>query len=177
MRNRRFIRELNPNLRTSPIPDPVMKKRLKKPARKPVPEVTARPHEVEPEQSQEPEAVVGADDQPLTALPSSSPMRGLEGGAAGLSPASSPVSSQGGPGVRVSQYEIPDDDPVDAAQEQAPPVQVEKKAENPEPEVGSTRPRRTVKPNPKYSSDVYDLSYVGHKSRHRSRRSIRRAGT
>ena len=69
----------------------------------------------------------------------------------------------------MSQYEIPDDDPVDAAQE--------KKAENPEPEVGSTRPRRTVKPNPKYSSDVYDLSYVGHKSRHRSRRSIRRAGT
>ena len=77
----------------------------------------------------------------------------------------------------MSQYEVPDDDPVDAAQEQAPPVQVEKKAENPEPEVGSTRPRRTVKPNSKYSSDVYDLSYVGQKSRHRSRRSIRRAGT
>ena len=45
------------------------------------------------------------------------------------------------------------------------------------PNMGWTRPRRTAKPNPKYSPDTYDLSYVGVKSRVRSRRSIRRTGT
>ena len=37
------------------------------------------------------------------------------------------------------------------------------------------RPKRSPKPNSKYSPEVYDLSYVG--KRTRSRRSIRRAGT
>ena len=45
-----------------------------------------------------------------------------------------------------------------------------------EPNEGSTRPKRSPKPNPKYSSDDYDLNYVGSKSRTRSQRSIRRAG-
>ena len=36
------------------------------------------------------------------------------------------------------------------------------------------RPRRSSKPNPKYSPEVYDLSYVGKRSK--SRKSIRRAG-
>ena len=36
------------------------------------------------------------------------------------------------------------------------------------------RPRRSPKPNPKYSPEVYDLDYVGSR-RKRSRRSIRRA--
>ena len=44
-----------------------------------------------------------------------------------------------------------------------------------EPNEGSTRPKRSPKPNPKYSPNDYDLSYVGHKSWTRSRRS--RAGT
>ena len=35
---------------------------------------------------------------------------------------------------------------------------------------------RSPKPNPKYSSDDYDLDYVGSKSGTRSQRSIRRAG-
>ena len=35
------------------------------------------------------------------------------------------------------------------------------------------RPRRSPKPNPKYSHEVYDLSYIG--VRKRSRKSIRRA--
>jgi hypothetical protein len=48
--------------------------------------------------------------------------------------------------------------------------------EAPEPNEGSTRPKRSPKPNPKYSPDDYDLNYVGSKSRPRSRRSIRRAG-
>ena len=38
---------------------------------------------------------------------------------------------------------------------------------------GQDRPRRSPKPNPKYSPEVYDLSYVG--VRKRSRKSIRRA--
>ena len=41
---------------------------------------------------------------------------------------------------------------------------------------GSTRPKRSPKPNPKYSPDDYDLNYMGSKLRTRSRRSIRRAG-
>ena len=41
-------------------------------------------------------------------------------------------------------------------------------------EEGS-RPKRSPKPNKKYSPEIYDLSYVG--KRKRSRRSIRRAGT
>jgi hypothetical protein len=49
--------------------------------------------------------------------------------------------------------------------------------EDGEPNGGSARPKRSPKPNPKYSPDDYDLSYVGNKSRTRSRRSIRRAGT
>ena len=48
--------------------------------------------------------------------------------------------------------------------------------ENPKPEVSQTRPRRNAKPHPKYSPEVYDLSYVGCKPRLRSRRNIRRAG-
>ena len=36
-------------------------------------------------------------------------------------------------------------------------------------------PKRSPKPNSKYSPEMYDLSYVG--KRKRSRRSVRRAGT
>ena len=151
MRNRRFIRELNPDLRRIPVSAPVMKKSLKKTAEKtvaePVPDVTAAPHEVQPVHSEEPEEVVGVhdrrDDQPLDEL---------------------------------SQIEVPYDNHVDVVEEQELPVQLEMIVENPEPEVGSTRPRRIAKPNSKYSSDVYDLDYVGSKSRNKSRRSIRRAG-
>jgi hypothetical protein len=41
---------------------------------------------------------------------------------------------------------------------------------------GPTRPKRSLKPNPKYSPDVYDLNYVSSKPRTKRRRSIRRAG-
>jgi hypothetical protein len=40
---------------------------------------------------------------------------------------------------------------------------------------GSTRPRRSPKPNPRYSPDDYDLNCVKGKPRTKSRRSIRRA--
>jgi hypothetical protein len=40
---------------------------------------------------------------------------------------------------------------------------------------GSTRPRRSPKPNPRYSPDDYDLNCVNGKPRTKSRRSIRRA--
>ena len=56
------------------------------------------------------------------------------------------------------------------------PVQVETVTELPVPDVGQTRHKRIARPNPKYSPDVYDLSYVGVRPRLRSRRSIRRAG-
>ena len=61
---------------------------------------------------------------------------------------------------------------------ETPPNQhIQEVNEPPTPDMGQTRPRRTAKPNPKYSPDTYDLSYVGVKSRVRSRRSIRRTGT
>jgi hypothetical protein len=41
---------------------------------------------------------------------------------------------------------------------------------------GSTRPRRSPKPNPRYSPDDYDLNCVKGKPRTKSRKSIRRAG-
>ena len=56
--------------------------------------------------------------------------------------------------------------PLEVEQHIPDPVQVV--------EEGS-RPKRSPKPNKKYSPEIYDLSYVG--KRTRSRRSIRRAGT
>ena len=44
------------------------------------------------------------------------------------------------------------------------------------PVTDQPRPRRSPKPNPKYSPEVYDLRYVGAVPRVKSRRSIRRAG-
>jgi hypothetical protein len=41
---------------------------------------------------------------------------------------------------------------------------------------GPTRPKRSPKPNPRYSPDDYDLNYAGTKSKTTSRRNIRRAG-
>ena len=65
----------------------------------------------------------------------------------------------------------------DAEEHQEEHVQDTAPPEQPVPEVSDPpRPRRNVKPNSKYSPDVYDLSYVGSKPRLRSRRSIRRAG-
>ena len=144
IRNRRFIRELNPDLRRNQVSAPVMGKSLMKTTKKtvadPVPVVTAAPHkEVPPIQAEEPREVVGNHDaQPLDTV----------------------------------VYKVPDDHHVVVVEEQAPPVQVD----DPEPEVGSTRPMRTAKPNSKYSPDVYDLSYVGSKFKTKSRKSIRRAG-
>ena len=64
--------------------------------------------------------------------------------------------------------------------EEQPPHQEEQvpitTPEHPVPDVNLPRPRRTVKPNVKYSPEVYDLSYMGTKPRLRSRRSIRRTG-
>ena len=65
--------------------------------------------------------------------------------------------------------------------EEQPPHQEEQvpvtTPEHPVPDVNLPRPRRNIKPNLKYSPEVYDLSYVGIKPRLRSRRSIRRTGT
>ena len=44
-------------------------------------------------------------------------------------------------------------------------------------DVTLPRPRRNIKPNLKYSPEVYDLNYVGIKLRLRSRRSIQRTET
>ena len=63
---------------------------------------------------------------------------------------------------------------VDVPAGQLLPAQTE--TELAAPVIDQPRPRRSPKPNPKYSSEVYDLSYVGAVPRVRSRRSIRRAG-
>ena len=64
----------------------------------------------------------------------------------------------------------------DVVIETPPNQQTQEVNEPPTPSLAQTRPRRTAKPNPKYSPEVYDVSHVGIKSRTRSRRSVRRAG-
>ena len=64
----------------------------------------------------------------------------------------------------------------DVVVETPPNQQAQEVNEPPTPDMGQTRPKRTVKPNPRYSPEVYDVSRVGIKSRTRSRRSVRRAG-
>ena len=63
----------------------------------------------------------------------------------------------------------------DVVIETPPNLQTQEVNEPPTPNMGQTRPRRTAKPNPKYSPEIYDVSYIGVKSRTRSRRSVRRA--
>jgi hypothetical protein len=67
-----------------------------------------------------------------------------------------------------------DDAPTGGHDDRDQEILFEDVTEVQEPNGGSTRPKRS--PNPKYSSDDYDLNYVVSKLRTRSRRSIRRAG-
>ena len=70
--------------------------------------------------------------------------------------------------------DMPDAEEQPTRQEEQVPVTT---PEHPVPGVNLPRPRRNIRPNSKYSPEVYDLSYVGIKPRLRSRRSIRRTGT
>ena len=153
LRNRKFVKELNPNLRKEPAPAPIRKKAVKKSPVENIPEARVIPlKENPPMQVEEPHKIVEECDQHDDQL--------LH--AAGHDDHGSD--------------EVPDITAVENVDVdvQVPLVPVETVAQ--EPEVGSTRPKRTVKPNVKYSPDVYDLSCVGTKSRLKSRRSIRRAG-
>ena len=76
----------------------------------------------------------------------------------------------------VLEWAIPVAPSVDEAEEHVQtvePVVVQNEVPA-QPVLHNARPHRIKQPNSKYSPDVYDLSYVG--SRTRSRRSIRRAG-
>ena len=68
-----------------------------------------------------------------------------------------------------------DDVPTSGGDDQDQGRLVEDVTKDAEPNGGSARPKRSPKPNPKYSPNDYDLSYVGHNSWKRSQRS--RAGT
>ena len=75
----------------------------------------------------------------------------------------------------VLEWAIPVAPSVDDAEERVQavePVDVQDEV-TAQPVLHDARPHRIKQPNSKYSPDVYDLSYVG--SRTRSRRSIRRA--
>ena len=170
-RNRKFVRKLN----AVPItPTPVAHKPSHSPAQ--------RTPDNHPATNSDPTPLAGIEADPDQALSPHTPHRLLEDQAPQIS--------------RPENYDQPDaisqlpeqqnhqdrNEGVlgtnDAEEHQEEHVQVRAPPEQPVPEVGDPpRPRRNVKPNSKYSPDVYDLSYVGSKPRLRSRRSIRRAGT
>ncbi len=68
------------------------------------------------------------------------------------------------------------EDVTEMPPEQSVETVTESVVEPTNPKLDHSRPRRTAKPNPKYSPEIYDVSYVGTTPRTRSRRSIRRAG-
>jgi hypothetical protein len=59
--------------------------------------------------------------------------------------------------------DVHDDVPTGGGDAQDQGRQDEDVTKDAEPNGGSARPRRSPKPNPKYSPDEYDLSYVGDK--------------
>ena len=186
LRNRRFIRELNPSLVSQTpqarVPHRPVRKRLQ---RKKLPETSPTVQENLPEQQI---PAVPRDPSPVGVqprVPSS-------GGVQVRDP--SPV---GAPDYHEVIHTVPDiaspplytpyqalqglnEQPADGGVDddvvvETPPTQQTPEVDEP-PTPNMTRPRRATKPNPKYSPEVYDVSHVGIKSRTRSRRSVRRAG-
>jgi len=151
LRNRRFIKKLDPELRRMPNPVPVQPKPVKKRVAKSVstvPEV-----QQEPPVAEVPEAPLGVENEPAL----HDEVREV-------------VDEQ------VEQAELVDADNIDVDVPAGQLLPAQPEAELAAPVIDQPRPKRSPKPNPKYSSEVYDLSYVGAVPRVRSRRSIRRAG-
>ena len=169
LRNRRFIRELDPSLLSMTPPVVSTPKPVKNPpVKKKRPEASLSPTVQENHQEQTvpvaPRDSSPAGDQDHQEVLHETPSRRI------LSP--DYLSGQEYHDDRVENDEVA----IEMPPEQPIETVIESVIEPPSPEPGLTRPRRTAKPNPKYSPEIYDVSYVGTNSRTRSRRSIRRAG-
>ena len=182
LRNRRFIKELHPSLARM-TPEPVKttprKKRVPKAAHK-VPETRQEQPPPETQAGSTPACTVPEAPQqdPIPTAPETQ---------AGRTPTCTvpEATQEPAPPPLYTPYQALEglnerlDDGVepDEVDTETPPDQpIQEVNEPPSPSLAQTRPRRIPKPNPKYSPDTYDLSYVGVKSRTRSRRSVRRAG-
>ena len=166
-RNRRFVRQLNPALRMGASPKSVMRKEKKS---KPVSRKERKNQvPVQKDPIHEVPTVDVHQDQPRDEV------------GADLS-ADDGCSDRGNPGRRpeADYNRVPAEAHVDEELEGTQdvieaPLEMDQQIPDPVPVVeGGSRPKRSPKPNQKYSPEIYDLSYVG--KRTRSRRSIRRAG-
>ena len=166
-RNRRFVRQLNPALRMGASPKSVMRKEKKsnpvsrKERKNQVPDHEDPIHEVPTADVHQdhPRDDVGAD------------LSANDGRSDRGNPGSCPEAD-----YNCVPADVRVDDDYEGTQQviEAPP---EMNNHIPDPVLnveGGSRPKRSPKPNHKYSPEIYDLSYVGNRTR--SRRSIRRAG-
>ena len=155
MRNRRFVRLLDPALRNMQSPRSMMREPVKKSpppqsvqAQKPQPVQKKHVQEAPPARHDDVQDRGGPLDNHDGADRDQGVQHAEDGNAV-------PGQEAGGDDVHV------------------PAEQGHGVCADDEQDAGQARPRRSPKPNPKYSPEVYDLSYVG--VRKRSRKSIRRA--
>ena len=147
-RNRRFVRQLNPALRMEASPRSMMRKEKKS----------------NPMMMKERKRKVLIQEDPIHEVPSVDVQQDLPRYEAGIDDHSVPA-----PEVMHEELDRSHDvieAPLEVEQQIPDTVQVVEEI---------SRPKRSPKPNKKYSTEIYDLSYVGKRTRYR--RSIRRAGT
>ena len=179
-RNRRFIRQLDPRLRTPNSPRTVLRKRNDEVPEKvtdmTAPKARAATHDEGPPVEQEQQVHVQPQEQPVHHQQDPAPQNAVLDQYGGFTRNRLEDCPQQGGVNDLLEWAIPaapgvvgDEDHVQDVEPVAVPD-----AENVLPAQVNARPRRAKQPNTKYSPDVYDLSYIG--SRNRSRKSIRRAG-
>lgn len=145
LRNRRFVKKLNPEFRRMPIPAPVQPKPTKKsPVKKKIPESFStflEVHQVHPIPKVPRGPLIVADDQEHR-----EEVREV-------------VDEQ------VDQAGLVEDAHVDVDVPAEQPLPAQTETELPGPVIDQPRTRKNAKAHPKYSPEVNDLSYVGTKSR------------
>ena len=155
MRNRRFVRRLDPTLRNVQSPRTVMRE----PPKKSLPRLSVQAQKSPPVQQEHvrESTLVRQDDV-------------QEVGETQVHHEFADVDQEVHNDDEVDAVPVREgcDDAVHVPVDQGPAVR-----DGDAQEGGHDRPRRSPKPNPKYSHEVYDLSYIG--VRKRSRKSIRRA--
>jgi hypothetical protein len=159
LRNRKFVRPLNPNLKKSvslrlkPLEQDVMKNTTEV---EHVPKNTTTRQEV------------------TETVPNDTVVHDVEEHGGYEYQDLSKCPAKGGTVNDLLQWAIPHQSQPEPVNDQgAQDVPTGGDARGAQPEAVVTRPRRSVKPNPKYSPDTYDLNYI--KIRKRSRRSVRRS--
>ena len=178
-RNRRFIRPLDPRIKTPNSPRFTQQRKRNDEVPEKVPDVTPPevgvtvPDEV-PQVEQEQQVHVQPAQQPVHRQQEPAPLQDQYGGFVRSRLEDCP---QQGDVHDLLEWAIPALPGADDAEDHVQVVEpvAEPHAESVPPVQDIARPSGAKQPNSKYSPDVYDLSYIG--SRKRSRKSIRRAGS